>query len=290
MENFADSIYFKDRQCRLVRASRRMAIDLGFNDPSEMIGKTDQDLYGEEFGQRTLIDDLQVMETGRPIIGLVESRTLPEGNLFWTSTTKLPVYDDHGNIIGLLGITREINKLKHAEMELQHLATHDILTSLPNRYLFFDRLEQVLLRARRLRTSFAVLYLDLNRFKVINDQYGHDTGDKVLKQVAAGIKNTLRESDTVARMGSDEFVIILETIKKSRDAVRIASKIGATIQKETHIEGRARDVSVSIGISIYPEHGTDTTTLLKAADHAMYKAKRNEKLCELFEVPKHINP
>jgi PAS domain S-box-containing protein len=109
MENITDSIYFKDRQCRLLRVSRKMAMSLGYAEPAEIIGKTDSTLFGEEFGQKTMIDDIQVMETGKPIIGLVEGRALPNGEVNWTSTTKLPIYDEGGNVIGLLGITREIN-------------------------------------------------------------------------------------------------------------------------------------------------------------------------------------
>ena len=185
MDNVADSIYFKDRRCRLQWASLKMAKDLGYDDPSEIVGKTDKELFGEEFGKKTMVDDLGVMETGQPIIGLVESRTLPNGEINWTSTTKFPIHDKSGAVIGLLGITREINELKRTEQDLHYLATHDILTSLPNRYLLFDRMENTILRARRNDTLFAVLYVDLDGFKMINDRFGHDTGDRVLKQAAA---------------------------------------------------------------------------------------------------------
>ena len=121
-----------------------------------------------------------MMETGIPIVGLVEGNQTKNGETNWTSTTKLPIRNIKGEIIGLLGITREINDLKKIEMDLQHIATHDLLTSLPNRYLFFDRLDQAILRAKRYQTSFALLYLDLDRFKRINDRNGHDAGDKFL--------------------------------------------------------------------------------------------------------------
>jgi diguanylate cyclase (GGDEF)-like protein/PAS domain S-box-containing protein len=286
MENIADSIYFKDRRCRLVRVSRKMAFDLGYADPSEIIGKTDLELFGEEFGKKTMIDDLQVMETCQPIIGLVESRGLPDGETNWTSTTKLPIRDKSGAVIGLLGITREINELKRAELDLQYLATHDLLTSLPNRYLLFDRMEQTIRRARRNQIVFAVLYIDLDGFKKINDRYGHDIGDQVLKQVAERLTANVRESDTVARMGGDEFTIILDAIKKPGDAMRVAQKIRAKIETGFDVFANQVKVTASIGISLYPTHGMDAATLLKAADHAMYQAKKKNNACMLFTTPK----
>lgn len=123
----------------------------------------------------------RVIETGVPIVGLIESRDLPNGEINWTSTSKLPLCNRDGNIIGLVGITHEINDLKQAEFNLQYLATHDILTRLPNRYLLFDRLEQSISRAVRQKTMFAVLYIDLDGFKKVNDRCGHDIGDQVLK-------------------------------------------------------------------------------------------------------------
>ena len=172
MENTEDSIYFKDRDCRLLGVSQRMAVNLGFSDPSELVGKTDIDLFGESFGRRTLMEDLKIMESGEPIIGIVESRVLEGSALNWTSTTKVPIRDGSGNVIGLMGITREINELKRAEMDLQHLATHDQLTDLPNRYLLMDRMAQTIAHAARGRSIFAVLFLDIDDFKATNDQYG----------------------------------------------------------------------------------------------------------------------
>ena len=278
MDNMADSIYYKDRQCRLMRVSRKMATSLGFNDPAELIGKTDIDLFGKEFGRKTRIDDLQVMETGTPIIGLVEGNRSTNRETNWTSTTKLPLRNSAGKIIGLLGITREINDLKKIEMDLQHIATHDLLTSLPNRYLFFDRLDQAIHRAKRYQTSFALLYLDLDHFKKINDQNGHDAGDEFLKQVSTHLKDTVRDSDTVARLGGDEFAILMETIQHEEEVFAIAERIIAGFEQKSMI-----GVTASIGISIYPRHGEEGSLLLKCADHAMYQAKKQMNTYRMFE-------
>ncbi len=282
MDNVADSIYFKDRQCRLVRVSRKMSMDLGFDDPAELVGKTDIDLFGREFGEQTIVDELQMMETGKPIIGLVESRPLPNGELNWTSTTKLPIRDQNDNVIGLLGITREINELKRAELNLQYLATHDVLTKLPNRYLLIDRIEQALTRSLRNNSHFAILYIDLDGFKEINDYCGHDVGDEVLKRSARRMRESVRSADTVARMSGDEFVIVLESVADGESAMLVAEKVRKTLRKNFDALGCQLKISASIGVSLYPEHGRAANTLLKAADRAMYIAKKEKDKCILY--------
>ena len=274
MENTADSIYFKDRQCRLLRVSRKMAEDLGFSDPSELIGKTDVDLFGEAFGLGTQLDDMRIMESARPIIGVVESRRLENGRTNWTLTTKLPLVDESGDVIGLVGITREINEMRETEAALQHLATHDTLTDLPNRFLMVDRLSQLLARAQRTGTAFAVLYMDVDRFKEVNDSYGHEFGDLLLQAVAKRLTKSVRQSDTVARIGGDEFVIILETVHEAREAGAVGRNVQRALAKSFTVAKTRLNIGASIGISFYPENGGDPDTLLRAADYAMYLAKR----------------
>jgi diguanylate cyclase (GGDEF)-like protein/PAS domain S-box-containing protein len=274
MENTADSIYFKDRRCRLLRASRKMAVDLGFSDREEIYGKTDIELFGEEFGKRTIIDDTRIMESGEPIIGLVESRRLEDGRANWTLTSKMPIHDKDGVIIGLMGITREINELKQNEINLQYLATHDSLTDLPKRYLMNDRLEHILANAKRSKLAFAIFYIDLNSFKTINDSYGHEVGDLLLRQVAQRLKKCVRAADTVARLGGDEFVVILAALHKSQDVSIVANKVQDCFSKSFSIKRHRIEIKASIGISLYPEHGQDQETLIKAADYAMYLSKK----------------
>jgi diguanylate cyclase (GGDEF)-like protein/PAS domain S-box-containing protein len=274
MENTADSIYFKDRQCRLLRVSRKMAQDLGFSDPSELIGKTDVDLFGEAFGIGTQLDDVRIMESARPIIGVVESRRLEDGRTNWTLTTKLPLVDESGTVIGLVGITREINEMRETEVALQHLATHDTLTDLPNRFLMVDRLSQLLSRAQRAGTAFAVLYMDVDRFKEVNDSYGHEFGDLMLQAVAKRLTKSVRQSDTVARIGGDEFVIVLETVHEAHEAGAVGRNVQRALAKSFTVARTRLNIAASIGISFYPENGADPDTLLRAADYAMYLAKR----------------
>jgi len=277
MDNTADSIYFKDRECRLQRLSRKMALSLGFTTQTEIYGKTDIDLYGEEFGKRTLLDDLKVMETEEPIIGLIESRRLKDGQINWTMASKLPIYDNNGIVIGLMGITREINDLKENEMNLQYLATHDSLTDLPNRYLMNDRLGQILTQSKRSKLIFSVFYIDLKDFKKVNDSFGHKVGDLLLQEVAKRLKDCVRPTDTVARLGGDEFVIIFAGMTRAEDVIVVAHKVDDCFDKSFLIEEHRVKVKASIGISLFPDHGEDQETLLKAADYAMYLSKQRAK-------------
>ena len=164
-------------------------------------------------------------------------------------------------------------KLEQSRKDLDHQARHDRLTGLPNRMLFHERLQQNLLRARRDRTMVAVLFIDLDRFKYVNDTFGHETGDQLLVQVSQAIQSLLRQVDTVARMGGDEFTVILSGIAHETDATRVADKIIALLLKPFLILGNACEIGASIGISLFPEHGTDAETLLKKADAAMYNVK-----------------
>jgi diguanylate cyclase (GGDEF)-like protein len=251
-----------------------MAKDLGFSDPAELIGKTDIDLFGEAFGDGTRLDDIRIMDMDRPIIGVIESRQMEDGRTNWTLTTKLPLHDESGAVIGLVGITREINEIRQTEVALQHLATHGTLTDLPNRFLMVDRLDQLLARAKRSDTAFAVLFMDIDRFKEVNDTYGHEFGDLLLCAVAQRLTKSVRQSDTVARIGGDEFVIILETVHQIGEADAVANNVQRALARPINIGEHEMKVTVSIGISFYPENGEDADTLLRAADYAMYLAKK----------------
>jgi diguanylate cyclase (GGDEF)-like protein/PAS domain S-box-containing protein len=275
MSSTADSIYFKDRDCRLLRVSKKMAMDLGYEDPGSIVGKTDVDLFGLTFGLETRRDDVRIMETDRPLIGEIESRLLPDGRTNWTLTTKLPMHDRDGNVIGLAGITREINEIRQVEMALQHLATHDSLTDLPNRYLMIDRLNQLLARARGSGGPFAILFMDIDGFKAINDAHGHEFGDVLLKTVAQRLIKNVRQGDTVARMGGDEFVVVLDMVAQVREIDAVAKHIGAALAKAITVQRHRAHVTTSIGIAFFPGNGADADTLLKSADYAMYLAKRD---------------
>jgi len=170
-------------------------------------------------------------------------------------------------------IFRDITERKLAEQHLEFLANFDPLTGLPNRRLFFDRIGQSLLNAKRQEHLVGLLYLDLDRFKEVNDSFGHAIGDLLLKEVAERLAQALRLSDSVARMGGDEFTVILTKIVEPEDAAIVARRIVDSLTKPFLLEGHPVSIGVSIGIGIYPLDGDDPDTLLKKSDTAMYRAK-----------------
>lgn len=159
------------------------------------------------------------------------------------------------------------------EQLLTHLAEHDQLTDLPNRALLNERLRAGIARADRYGRKLGVVYMDLDNFKPINDRYGHETGDCLLQAVALRLSDTMRQSDTVSRVGGDEFIICLEHIKTEEDAVAATQKIIGSLKQPFQILGQQVTVSASIGIAVYPDHGNQADTLLRLADQAMYRAK-----------------
>jgi diguanylate cyclase (GGDEF)-like protein len=164
---------------------------------------------------------------------------------------------------------------KQNETWLQYIAHHDPLTDLPNRELFHDRLQTALSRARRNKERLAVLYIDLDGFKQVNDGYGHAVGDLLLQEVAQRIRRCLRESDTVGRIGGDEFVVLLNNITLPEHGAVVAEKIRAILERPFELAGQRLHISSSIGVAVCPEHGDDNKQLIRHADEAMYAAKKN---------------
>ena len=180
-----------------------------------------------------------------------------------------------GEIVGFTGTGRDISERKKVAEHLQHMAHYDVLTDLPNRSLLSDRLQQAIISNRRENGHLALMFLDLDMFKYVNDNLGHDIGDLLLKEVAKRILDCLRESDTAARIGGDEFVVLLPSVESTQTAMRVAEKIRNMLCLPFDIAGHRLNISSSIGVAVYPEHGTDEKQLLKNADTAMYLAKRN---------------
>lgn len=165
-----------------------------------------------------------------------------------------------------------------AQLRVRHMALHDTLTGLPNRVLFQEHLDQAIIRANRTMSRVAVLHIDLDNFKPINDTYGHKAGDLTLVEVAKRLKGCLREVDTVARIGGDEFVALLADVSTKDDPKRVATKIARAFARPVHLERVAVDVGASIGIAVYPDDSEDAAALIRCADEAMYRAKNRSKL------------
>lgn len=186
----------------------------------------------------------------------------------------------------VLGIIEDISERKAYEEKLKHFALYDPLTDLPNRRLLSENMQQSIAQCKREKKLLAILLLDINKFKPINDEFGHTTGDKLLTKIAQRIKRSVqRKTDTVARIGGDEFVIMLPLIKKAQHAIQIANKICHAIEEPFIIDSNTLSISASIGISIFPEHGHDENSLLAKADSAMYQIKSESTVnSKIFEA------
>jgi diguanylate cyclase (GGDEF)-like protein/PAS domain S-box-containing protein len=190
---------------------------------------------------------------------------------------------DHGDVAtGTVSVIRDVTGRKAAEEEIRHLAYYDTLTGLPNRALFQDRLSQAMAQAQRHGQPFTLMSLDVDRLKVVNDTMGHPMGDRFLQAIAERLRSLVREADTVARVGGDEFMLLLPGIGRGEDAVAVCEKIYEALGSPLRIEGHDIDAYVSIGISMYPFDGRDTDTLLRNADAAMYRAKKLGNSYQLF--------
>jgi diguanylate cyclase (GGDEF)-like protein/PAS domain S-box-containing protein len=286
LEYIPDNVYFKDRDSRFIRISRAMANYFGLTDPVQAVNKTDSDMFSSEHSEQALADEQEIMRTGRLIVGIEEKETWPGGREGWVRTTKVPLRNRKGEIMGTMGISSDITDRKLAETRIRHMALHDALTDLPNRILLADRLAQAVALAGRNQKRVAVLMLDLDRFKIVNDSLGHHVGDRLLQVVAKRLKASLRESDIVARLGGDEFVIGLPSVADNEDIERVVQKVMAALVEPFQIEGHELQISCSIGICQYPVDGENPEALLQSADAAMYRAKSKRRGTYCFFAPK----
>src|SRR3569623_1777969 len=186
MDMLPDSSYFKDRESRFTRVNRAGAASFGLAEPCHAIGRTDFDYFTDEHAAQAYRDEQEIVRTGLPLVNVEEKETRPDGSVRWVSTTKMPLRDTAGKIVGTFGVSRDITQRKHFEEQLEQQAFFDPLTCLPNRALFMNRLQHLFQRSKRSEGGrlFAVLYLDVDRFKGINDGLGHQAGDELLKEVA----------------------------------------------------------------------------------------------------------
>jgi diguanylate cyclase (GGDEF)-like protein len=179
-------------------------------------------------------------------------------------------------------LSTEIAERKLLEEQICYVANHDDLTGLPNRVLFRDRLETARSQAARNKKKLAILFVDLDGFKAVNDTYGHQAGDKLLQQVSVRLQATVRQSDTVARIGGDEFVVLLNNIDNIEDAEPVALKILESFKQAILVEGHSTKIGGSLGIAVYPDHSEDTEKLIAYADSAMYRIKKTGKNAYAF--------
>ncbi|OFW24872.1 MAG: hypothetical protein A3H27_18980, partial [Acidobacteria bacterium RIFCSPLOWO2_02_FULL_59_13] len=197
----------------------------------------------------------------------------PDDSIRWLHERAFPVRDGDGDVVRIAGITEDVSERKRAEERLTYLAQYDHLSGLPNRALFLDRLSQAQAQAQREGWVTAVVFIDLDRFKVINDTLGHAAGDKLVVAVAQRLARAIRSGDTVSRLGGDEFALILQNLSKPRDAATVSQKVLEGLAAPFEVEGHEIFVTASIGITLFPSDGETAEELLKNADSAMYRAK-----------------
>jgi diguanylate cyclase (GGDEF)-like protein/PAS domain S-box-containing protein len=272
IDNAGEGIVVYDRELRYLLWNRFMEELTGMA-ADEVVGKKATEIFPHMREQKVdqLLARAMMGETvGSPDIHYFVPGTAREG---WVSAVYRPHYDTAGNIIGAIGLIRDITERKAVEQQIEYQAYHDALTGLANRRLFQEHLTLALALAQRRRRLVGVLFLDLDHFKVVNDSLGHTVGDALLKQVAAKLRSAVRDGDTVARVGGDEFTIVLQDLQDKDDALIVAKKVLRTVGTPFEVNEHRLYVTTSIGITIFPDDGDDAETLLKNADNAMYRAK-----------------
>lgn len=238
----------------------------------EILGKA---LYNIEMPSAgDMRDHIQsIIETGKKIKGEVSFKS-PSGEINFFEYVLAPVFDASGKIEAIAGTSRDITEQKIAENKTWKNANYDFLTGLPNRLMFRDKLEQAIIYSKRASESFALLFIDLDKFKKINDTLGHDLGDRLLKQTAKRINASVRETDIVARMGGDEFIVVLTYVRDVEEIKIVVENLMSKLSKPFKLNHKTASVSASIGIALCPQDDVQSDGLLKKADKAMYLAKK----------------
>lgn len=277
LEVAGDGVWDWDISTNEVLFSRHMKEMLGYNEDDTRYHIDDWESHIHPEDREQAMAGVRACVEGNQPIYVSEYRLLSKNHgVRWILARGMLVNRTNtGKPLRMIVTHTDITALKKVEEHERHLAQHDVLTNLPNRSLFSDRLQQALATAKRDKDHLAVLFLDLDKFKPINDTCGHGVGDLLLKEVAKRMQNCVRESDTVARIGGDEFVVLLPSIDTESDALLVAEKIREALNQPFELAGKSLSISSSTGIAIYPEHGTDELQLSKNADKAMYRVKKS---------------
>jgi diguanylate cyclase (GGDEF)-like protein/PAS domain S-box-containing protein len=272
----SDFYWEQDENFRFTAMSAEVEKAVGMSSQSH-IGKTRWEVPGIILSKQERAAHRAILDAHRPFSDFTYQRLGPDGGKRYLSISGQPMFDEQGKFTGYRGIGKDVTAAKVAEVRIQYLAYHDNLTTLPNRSSFSLILNHGIAGARRDGKKLAVLFIDLDRFKNINDTLGHDAGDALLREIGGRLRHCIRQSDSVARLGGDEFVVLLEEISAPGHVAKVARKILSDIADALNILGQEFRVTASIGISIYPQDGEDEQTLMKNADIAMYHAKQEGK-------------
>lgn len=282
-DHTADHIWTMDMSMRFTYSSPAVTKILGYT-IQELMAKPFDQFYTPESlltAQKALMEELET--DTNPNADPNRIRTLQtehyhkNGNLVWLESSLTFIRDAEMKPVGILGVSRDITERKKSEEQIQHLATHDLLTDLPGLRLARDRMSSAINMARRYKKAVALMFVDLDGFKAVNDTLGHDAGDYVLRQVALRLLSCVRDTDTVARLGGDEFLIIATEINAPENAEQIARKVIKLVSQPVIFKEQQAVVGTSIGIALFPDDGSDMDQLLKLADEAMYQVKNAGK-------------
>jgi len=275
VENTADSILITDNKSKILYLNNSFLKMTGYTS-AELINQNasilSSDLHEKEFYRNLFYS---VVKTGHFQGEIrVKRKNLEQYTSFVTISK---IINEYGNVTNYVVIARDITKQKNQEKEIHSLAFYDALTSLPNRRLFENHLHDSISRAKRHKEKVAIIFMDMDNFKVINDTYGHKVGDKFLQEVTSRIKSVIREEDTLSRIGGDEFILLIEEVNGIEDAAHAAERVIEQVRKPFDIEKNKFFSAVSLGISIYPDDSEHYDTLLEYADKAMYHVKNSGK-------------
>ncbi|MDD2852606.1 MAG: sensor domain-containing diguanylate cyclase [Desulfuromonadaceae bacterium] len=261
--------FYPDGRYRYVNLA--FADGVGF-ERINIIGKKIWDIFSKNEADKRFAVVKWVFENRQTRI--IEVRVpRPDGDRYYVTTVK-PIFDTVGAVVSVICVSKDITDRKMMEEKLAYMSQYDSLTNLPNRTLFSDRLQHAISEAIRNRTRLALLFMDIDYFKTVNDNCGHMVGDLLLQAAAQRLQTCVRKSDTVSRLGGDEFVVVLSAIEDEHYAHSVAEKIRHAMNQPFDLEGcQCQEISICIGIAIYPDHGSDEIELTRNADKAMYQAK-----------------
>lgn len=281
LEEIQDAYFEVDLAGNIVFANDSVCHHLGYS-REELLGMNYRTFIADEDVDTVYQTFNRVYRTGEPSRGFGYRIVRKDGSIGFVEISVSLLKDANGDVVGFRGTGRDVTERKQLEQKLADIATHDSLTGLPNRILLNDRIAVGLAQAERSGSKLAVMMLDLDRFKDVNDTLGHSVGDELLKAVAQRLLKLVRKTDTVARLGGDEFVLVLPQVFQLEDAIKIAQKILKAVRKPFVLNGCELRITTSIGIAVYPEDGKDVDALLKNADIAMYWAKEQGR--DTYEI------
>ncbi len=277
-DNTSEGLLVTDSEGIILAVNRALCETCGYG-ADELVGKTPAVLKSGAYESAFYEAMWYALKQDGGWRGEIKNRR-KSGEIYSAWATITGVSDPDGSIEQYVAVYSDVSILKASEERFQHLAHHDVLTGLPNRLLLHARLEHALERAQRKHRSVALLFIDLDQFKPVNDMLGHDVGDELLREVARRLQETVRKEDTVARLGGDEFVVLLEGLEAKEDAVHIAEKLLAALNRSIFLRDHQVMIGASIGIAFFPDEAADSAALFKLADERMYQAKeQGRNLC-----------